>query len=216
MHSTSIRIVTVFSLWAFLTGFVFGDIPVVPDDPPQCTCNCYYVANNTHLSSAEFLHLVEVVQKTVQACAHERSQQPVCPSAFDVKKGNSCYYFSDFEVNWFAASSFCASLHEGSTLVTIQSEAENSFLVNQIKNVLEVRNRHYWTGLTDLASSRVWTWSKTGQLALYSSWHPGQPQNTEQGVEDCSALWYSSDYKWHDTTCYRNNARFICELELEQ
>jgi len=65
----------------------------------------------------------------------------------------------------------------GGYLVTVNSEAENEWLVNEFS---PGRNRYLWTGFTDQDSEGVFVWT-SGDPVTYTNWAPDQPDNLSGG-----------------------------------
>jgi hypothetical protein len=107
------------------------------------------------------------------------------------------YYRSTGTMTWTAARTACANM--GGHLVTVTSAAENNFIFNLWPSG--------WIGLTDEASEGTWRWV-TGEAYSYSSWNPGEPNNS--GDEDY--IQFVGGGKWNDLN---NSSSLPYVLEFE-
>ena len=89
-------------------------------------------------------------------------------------------------MTWFDANEHCKK--EGGKLVEIDSEEENTALVEEI-NRKEYTNRkmNFWIGLTDLENEGDWRLVSNGKEASYLNWGLNQPDNTG-GNENCARI----------------------------
>ena len=59
----------------------------------------------------------------------------------------------------------------------------------------------YWIGLDDLANEGRFIWAESHEVAEYTNWWPGQPDNSA-GIEDCTyktvETWANG---WNDDQC---------------
>ena len=62
----------------------------------------------------------------------------------------------------------------------------------------------------DVNSTNEWTFHSSGNLATWTNWDSGQPNNAGGNLEDCSVAWNPSDFKWHDDRCIYSH-KSICE-----
>ncbi|XP_065681618.1 fibroblast growth factor receptor-like isoform X2 [Hydra vulgaris] len=118
-----------------------------------------------------------------------------------------CYFFSSTDAtfvaqNWNDSLSLCQNY--GGNLLSISDEAENSFILNFIKND-SLKEKHFWIGL--YALQRTFAWSDNSSSA-FSSWSDGQPDNSN-GTQDCVVI---SQKGWNDKTCTHNYG-FICKVK---
>ncbi|MCP9926121.1 putative Ig domain-containing protein, partial [Synechococcus lacustris C3-12m-Tous] len=93
-----------------------------------------------------------------------------------VVRGNSLYTIVDGP-SWTQAEANSVKL--GGHLVSISSDSENKFLVDQYAFDSAGYNGDisYYLGLTDKASKGTWIWSDGSPLS-FSNWSPGEPQQT--------------------------------------
>ncbi|CAG2232074.1 unnamed protein product [Mytilus edulis] len=134
-----------------------------------------------------------------------------CPNGW-FSHGLSCYFYSKTSVDFADAMVFCKNID--AVLVEIESDDENKFIQNSLKNItLKVPPHGYWIGLTDIEIENEWKWIESGNSVSYVNWNPGQPDLRQS--ENCGILWYSTGFTWHDDFCSDNLAFFICEKERE-
>ncbi|KAK3506257.1 hypothetical protein QTP70_019476, partial [Hemibagrus guttatus] len=127
--------------------------------------------------------------------------------------GLKCYYFSIDKLNWTQSRDYC--VEKGGHLVIITSQAEQNFVVSQIRKT-------HWIGLHDLETEGQWMWVNnqplkgTGVTFWYSApGRPDEPDNWKEednAGENCAALGHEigDTDKWFDALC-RNLKQFICE-----
>ncbi|XP_012889037.1 PREDICTED: CD209 antigen-like protein E isoform X1 [Dipodomys ordii] len=111
-----------------------------------------------------------------------------------------CYFFSKSKRNW--ENSIKACLEMGAQLVVIETDEEQSFLQQTLKNKGQT-----WIGLSDLNEEATWRWVNGLPLSqgFKQYWNKGEPNNV--GEEDC--VEFIGD-GWNDAKC--NNANlWICK-----
>lgn len=110
---------------------------------------------------------------------------------------------------WREAYKFCEQ--QGGHLVTINSEEEQTFIYNFIKN--KSTRSYTWLGSTDWYVEGNWKWI-TGSGIVYRNWEDGEPNNSND--EDFMML-YKDSGKWNDgTDIYYSDTKdysFICEID---
>lgn len=112
--------------------------------------------------------------------------------------------------SWSDAQSFCDG--RGYGLVTIESEAENTFLYEQTQELDP--EEHWWIGLNDKGVEGSFVWDATGETLSkddYSNWSPGDHTNT--GRNCVLFLRNNGEGRWNDSAC-RHERHFICEFTL--
>ena len=127
-----------------------------------------------------------------------------------------CYIDADFtsysNKTWDAAQALCVSAY-GGHLVTITSQAEFSFVYNNVMpgswDAYSTAPR--WIGLNDKAVEGTFVWV-TGEPVLVTAWESGEPNNSG-GNEDCVEMKWSGG-GWNDLDCSKTRP-FICEIEPE-
>ena len=126
-------------------------------------------------------------------------------------------------MNWKDAYNHCKS--KGGNLVEIDSEEENTALVEEIKRKgYTERKVNFWIGLTDLGSEGDWRLASSGLKPSYMNWHEGEPNNAN-GDEDCAWIRIGNYSDWNDTwsdincklssftlTTHKYNMHALCEL----
>ena len=111
---------------------------------------------------------------------------------------------------WFEAKDHCARI--GGKLVEINSEEENTALMEEINN--RRRGDSFWIGLTDLEKEGDWRLASNGLKPSYLNWHEDQPNNVG-AKEHCARIssWKEMD-KWFDTDCNSDKGYpGICEFD---
>lgn len=109
-----------------------------------------------------------------------------------------CYrLFTDM---WSDAQNEC--LNHGSTLVKIETAAENSWL--KINHSLLGGP---WIGAYTKTRS-VWFWVSDNSIVTYTDWIPGQPSDSG-GNQDCVHI---HDSGWNDLSC-TTFLPYLCEKE---
>ena len=118
-------------------------------------------------------------------------------------------------MSWFAAKEHCEG--EGGKLVEIDSEEENSALVDEInKRGYADRKMNFWIGLNEqteiegewrLASSLrqslsisvnfQWRLASSGLKPSYLNWHKGEPEEGKN--KHCARLGIGTKSSWTDT-----------------
>ena len=103
-------------------------------------------------------------------------------------------------MNWKNAHNHCKS--KGGKLVEIDSEEENTALVEEIKRREYTQKKMiFWIGLTDLGSEGDWRLASSGLKPSYEKWHEGEPNNG-YGNEDCASIgWIGWRDTWSDIIC---------------
>ena len=107
---------------------------------------------------------------------------------------------------WFQAQAYCQTWYE-STLIIVQNEEEQSFLVSQT-------GQPVWIGYTDLETEGEWKWEVC--CSDFAPWCPDEPNDWGQG-EDCGGANFiaSGEMKgcWNDYKCDQILADFVCEIQ---
>ncbi|XP_069808937.1 C-type mannose receptor 2 isoform X1 [Dendropsophus ebraccatus] len=131
----------------------------------------------------------------------KRNLPPVEPVEPDVVKcdsgwqsyGTNCYRLTSEKKNWQEARKTCVR-SEGN-LVSIHSLLELEFVTKQIKQDVE----ELWIGLNDIKHQMNFEWSD-GSSVTFTSWHPFEPNNFRDSMEDCVTIW-GPEGKWNDSPC---------------
>jgi hypothetical protein len=132
-----------------------------------------------------------------------------------------CYYLNATAVAWPAAKEACESLSAGGHLVTITSQAEQTFVWG-LANMTDV-----WIGATDgkmenqpgeMSVPSVWI---TGEdIMQFNGWAAGEPNNYQKACssgmgdcwEHCGFMWVDTQGAWNDDICGYEKA-YICEWD---
>jgi hypothetical protein len=114
-------------------------------------------------------------------------------------------------LNWDEAVEYCENLR--AHLVTINSEAENSFVWELLPQT--------WLGATDVEVEGSWHWV-TAEPFTYTNWNPGEPTNCcppeNCGGNECTPEHYLAFWgepfaeKWNDLP--DGGHPFVCESDL--
>ncbi|XP_047141698.1 uncharacterized protein LOC100211524 isoform X3 [Hydra vulgaris] len=123
---------------------------------------------------------------------------------------NHCYFFQNKTLkgkSWKNASLSCQVM--GGSLLSIEDKAENSFILNILKDD-SMQKGSYWIGLNDDCNNREFTWSDN-KNPQYFNWLSKRPDNGNTG-ENCVEM---NNIGWNDNDCYVKNG-FICKLVKEK
>ncbi|XP_035666994.1 uncharacterized protein LOC118409788 [Branchiostoma floridae] len=132
-----------------------------------------------------------------------------CPAGYTLH-GNSCFKAYGERKSYDDARQVCAD--DGGLLAMPKDSDVDNFLVNTLRNP----NAHYWIGLNDQNSERMWMWedgtphNTTGD---YNRWHPGEPNHVNHD-EDCAHYHYGEAAVWTDMSCSRSEL-FICQVDRD-
>uniref|UniRef100_A0A671UA28 C-type lectin domain-containing protein n=1 Tax=Sparus aurata TaxID=8175 RepID=A0A671UA28_SPAAU len=132
------------------------------------------------------------------------------------QNGPQCYYFSTDELTWEQARERCR--RDGADLVKIESEDEQSFLIQKVKDKMVEDEDKFWIGLTDSVTEGTWLW--TDGSPLNKRFDLGQPDNWKgenADGEDCVRMAEISRLGlkgWFDKSCTAPQKR-ICEKSAE-
>ncbi|NCR17826.1 MAG: hypothetical protein GPJ22_11125, partial [Microcystis aeruginosa LL13-03] len=110
------------------------------------------------------------------------------------------YVLTDLPGTWTEVQSIAQGM--GGNLVSINSAAENAFLVNQFGTY------SFWIGLTDAAVEGNWKWVN-GDPYTYTNWYPGEPNNA--GNEDYAIFNWDGAGRWNDVPSNYSGYRGIVE-----
>ncbi|KAM5136029.1 C-type mannose receptor 2 [Mantella aurantiaca] len=132
----------------------------------------------------------------------KRSLPPVEPIEPDVvvqcdpgwqSYGTNCYRLNNEKRSWQEARKSCVR-GEGN-LGSVHSLLELEFITKQIKQDVE----ELWIGLNDIKHQMSFEWSD-GSAVTFTSWHPFEPNNFRDSMEDCVTIW-GPEGKWNDSPC---------------
>ena len=100
-------------------------------------------------------------------------------------------------MTWFAAKEHC--MRKGGKLVEIDSEEENTALVDEInRRGYKKKEMHFWIGLTDLEKGGDWRLASNGLKPSYLHWHEGEP-NGKGSKQQCARVRVGPKPFWKDT-----------------
>jgi len=105
---------------------------------------------------------------------------------------------------WTEAQNIAQSM--GGNLVTVNSAAENQFLVDTFGG-----SERLWIGFNDAQEEGVWEWV-SGEPVTYTNWGAGQPDNYG-GNQDYASINWSSPGLWDDES-FSTTQRGIVEIVL--
>merc|ERR1711879_294909 len=125
-----------------------------------------------------------------------------CPEGW-WRSGDACYMVSHSRMTWYSAQELCWSL--GGYLAEIEDQEQETHLDNFLGD-----GRDYWLGLNDLAQEGTFKWAETHQVAEYTNWASGQPDNGH-GSEDC-VFKFADSLKWNDEACDGHDAQHVYAL----
>ena len=132
------------------------------------------------------LHIIAIVFcQTTNCCPDEAGWVTV---------GDSCYLVSPERMTWFGAQEFCFG--HGGYIAEIKSEKGEEVLHHFL-----MEKGNYWIGLTDLDIEGKWIWATTHEVASYTNWDSGEPNN--EGGEDCAIKIGNG---WLDLDCDLNTS----------
>ncbi|XP_033747656.1 deleted in malignant brain tumors 1 protein-like [Pecten maximus] len=152
---------------------------------------CYF--NDWSVSNCDHGEDVGVI------CETGESLENRCHQSW-TKYQTHCYKLFSDPKTWLEAQDECRN--HGSSLVTIETEAENNWL----KNNQFVEDHPFIGAYTD-DTRTVWRWVSDDSIVRYSDWLPGQPNNLDDN-QNCVQFLGS---KWNDRDCTSYISKFICE-----
>ncbi|XP_008329233.1 CD209 antigen-like protein D [Cynoglossus semilaevis] len=136
--------------------------------------------------------------------------------------GGKCYHFTKTNLTWNDSRERCTLL--GGHLVMIESQEEQRYLVNKVKELMTTDEDKFWIGLTDAETENTWKWVDGSSLSPHLEfWLHNEPDNwTGQNVEgeDCVRLGEKGATTrnlryWTDKSCTVPH-KSICEKSLEK
>ncbi|NXK02603.1 CLC4E protein, partial [Herpetotheres cachinnans] len=127
-----------------------------------------------------------------------------CPKGWK-RFQESCYYLSTDRTSWAESEQNCTGM--GSHLVVINSEAEQGFLSNELKQPSRAEN--YYIGLSAQEVGQ-WHWvDQTPFNVTAAFWRKGEPSNVDD--QKCVVMHRISALpnNWNDVKCESHHR--ICE-----
>ncbi|XP_072401332.1 C-type lectin 37Da-like [Diabrotica undecimpunctata] len=139
--------------------------------------------------------------------------QTIVPAIRLEKDGNTLYYLGyTFMGSWIQALEHCKALNMD--LVSIETNQENEFLHNQMKELFGERYEYsFWTSGTTLPYSK-WVWMGTGRPILYSNWLADQSSSTVKKDTCLGVVYnYNKGLQWNENN-QNTNLHTICEAKI--
>ncbi|KAK0067569.1 secretory phospholipase A2 receptor [Biomphalaria pfeifferi] len=129
--------------------------------------------------------------------------QTLCKDGKSVQHGDYCYLMRKDQVSWPEADHVCKQL--GMQLVSIRSNSEVEFLVNETQQMFE--NLYYWIGLVSYENGSF-HWND-GSFMTYTNWAEDTPVMLDSPEEMCVVM---DSYKgrWHPVDCLTELPGYIC------
>ncbi|XP_030266567.1 hepatic lectin-like isoform X1 [Sparus aurata] len=135
------------------------------------------------------------------------------------QNGPQCYYFSTDKLIWEKAREKCR--RNGAHLVKIESEDEQSFLMQRLRDKMVEDEDMFWIGLTDSVTEGTWLWADgtplNKSLTFWSEVEPDNWNGENANGEDCVRMGTKSRSGlkwWSDKSCTAPQKR-ICEKSVE-
>ncbi|XP_045193617.2 perlucin-like [Mercenaria mercenaria] len=172
-------------------------------------CSRYHFEEQTLSKVLRLEHKLELLEDIVKntKVSECNTRRPGCPDGWISFQG-SCYLFQHTPKDLVSAEDFCVEY--SAHMVRIDSEIENSFLKNRLK---ELKDAYYSIGLTDVETEGKFKWYGTDDAASFTDWNAGQPDNSG-GIQDCALFHPGMDFKWDDGSCSAKR-KFICEKKAD-
>ena len=67
-----------------------------------------------------------------------------------------------------------------------------------------------WLGLQDYVHEGRWVWNSNRHQPAYTNWAPGEPNDDDDGKENCMEL-NEDSWLWNDEDC-SHKKHFICQM----
>ncbi|XP_053401240.1 perlucin-like isoform X2 [Mercenaria mercenaria] len=175
----------------------------------QQQCSRYHYEEQTLSKVLRLEHKLELLQDIVKNTKGIECNEhgPRCPDGWISFQG-SCYLFQHTPKDFVRAELLCVEYK--AQLVRIDNEIENTFLKDHLK---ELKDAHYYIGLTDVETEGTFKWYGTDDVASFTDWNAGQPNN-HAGIQDCAIFNYNMGLKWDDTNCSSKH-KLICEKKAD-
>nr|UCK81463.1 C-type lectin domain-containing type 2 protein 1 [Arenicola marina] len=161
------------------------------------------------------------LRATKEALRMSQAAATDCPPLYDVRndEARSCYMFVGRDLSWYEAEAFCMST--GGHLVALETEEEQTFVVNYIRSTRVLPGNHMWTGGNDIAKEGNWIWAGINVPFNFTKWltYPHEVDGTvqmpdnHQDIEHCVHLFHLHNYEWNDIYCGLKY-HFACEYKL--
>ncbi|XP_061185305.1 C-type lectin lectoxin-Phi1-like [Saccostrea echinata] len=122
--------------------------------------------------------------------------------------GKSIYILFLSRRTWIESQVWCSDI--GGKLAEIETEEENTFIVNNTLSEASTIGASVWVGGTDEEREGVWKWASTNANITFTNWSPDEPNNILDH-EHCLELAGMEAWSWNDNYC-KNKRRFLCEI----
>uniref|UniRef100_A0A8C4RHZ1 Asialoglycoprotein receptor 1-like n=1 Tax=Erpetoichthys calabaricus TaxID=27687 RepID=A0A8C4RHZ1_ERPCA len=139
----------------------------------------------------------------------------VCPQNW-LFFNSKCYLFSSDKLTWRGGHDGCKA--EGAHLVIIESEEEQTFLLNELSK--QNPRKPYWIGLNDITTEGQFVWVDNKRLDQSKSfwglnWDRSMEPDNWGNQEDCVQIQKpATSGGWYDAPCSEKN-NVICERAAE-
>ncbi|KAG2465938.1 MRC1 protein, partial [Polypterus senegalus] len=139
----------------------------------------------------------------------------VCPQNW-MLFNSKCYLFSSNKLTWTDGLDGCKA--EGAHLVIIESEEEQTFLLNEMSK--QSSQKPYWIGLNDIVTEGQFFWVDNKRLDRSKSfwgvnWDGFMEPDNWRNQEDCVQIQKNATASgWYDACCSQTN-NVICEKAAE-
>ncbi|XP_057629309.1 C-type mannose receptor 2 isoform X2 [Chionomys nivalis] len=172
-----------------------------PDNPGEENCGVIRTESSGGWQNYDCsIALPYVCKKKPNATATAELIQPdrwtnvkvECDPSWQPFQGH-CYRLQAEKRSWQESKRAC--LRGGGDLLSIHSMTELEFITKQIKQEVE----ELWIGLNDLKLQMNFEWSD-GSLVSFTHWHPFEPNNFRDSLEDCVTIW-GPEGRWNDSPC---------------
>eukprot|EP00930_Biecheleria_cincta_P084013 TRINITY_DN73511_c0_g1_i1.p1 TRINITY_DN73511_c0_g1~~TRINITY_DN73511_c0_g1_i1.p1 ORF type:complete len:1042 (-),score=105.61 TRINITY_DN73511_c0_g1_i1:201-3326(-) len=194
-----------------------ADIVVCREHQPSVVSAADYIA--TRLGAPE----LDVVQDWVTLAGGRQHYSPPAPPAGACKTGwtfgmNKCYKVGS-AANYATARSACEN--DGGSLVNIQNDAENKFVLQLALGNPEAERALVWIGVSRTSVSAAWT-APDRSTGPYTNWHSSAP--TAGDYDNCAILGIvktqetygkKPDEGWWSGHCLWAEPRSVCERPVE-
>ncbi|VDI33849.1 Hypothetical predicted protein, partial [Mytilus galloprovincialis] len=184
----------------------------------ESATNAYYT---NHYSSGGYHHIYSLDKSNTAiddvtvfntSCSH-LSQSSHGSHVRQNGSDTSYYSFHAKPLSWNEAKTACRREDSQSSLVSINSQGEQDYLVRTIKNdedLANIASLGFYTGGNDEKTEHNFVWTDNGAPVTFTNWHPGQPNNVG-GDQDCLLLQYpDTNFEWGDVGCSEKHP-YICE-----
>ncbi len=144
----------------------------------------------------------EECESTEPWCVQCKFQCVAGNEAWNPGNGHCYRFVRDADKNFDAANQDCGAWRPGAHLVSITTDAEQSWVTERIDEHIDPFEPTYLGGRR---SNGNWAWV-SGEPWNFTSWDSGEGNG---GNEPCLGM-YAEPGPWHDFTCTPNEA-YVCE-----